>query len=253
MQEYYLNESNNLKNEELHTSDSNYDTNILKNNKLDLPYSKVSDISFTYFLSETLYFSINYFMDRLTFIITYILFRIGGFTKATVISGLIVLAVDLLFCFARDFQEAIGIVLGPFYSKGDAQQYYFFLMILIFWNIVFFLICLPSIYYLQAFFTFLGANPKLVELSSYVTRMYILSACSFLCISNFIKGLINIKQLHKYNVYSTLSGLIMFSIVSVVSILGFKKPYYGFTFAFVAKYVTEIIFNIIIINFYGKT
>ena len=57
--------------------------------------------------------------------------------------------------------------------------------------------------------------------------------------------------MHKYNIYTTLSGLFSFIIVSVICILGLRKPFLGFTFAFSAKYITEIIYNLIIINYYG--
>ena len=49
-----------------------------------------------------------------------------------------------------------------------------------------------------------------------------------------------------------MSGLFIFILVSVFCILGLGRPYLGFTFAFVSKYVTEIIFNLVIIFKYGK-
>ena len=156
---------------------------------INLPYANVKNISFFFFLTESMYFSFNYLIDRLTFIITYILFNLGGFVEATVVSGLIVLAVDLFFCLSRDFQEAIGIVLGPYYSKGDAKNYYFFNLILIFWNGIFLLTCALSAFFLEDFFGYMGVESHLVNIGSRVTKQYMLFACSFLCISNYIKGI----------------------------------------------------------------
>jgi hypothetical protein len=212
-----------------------------------LPYENVTDISFLFFLKETIYFSINYLMDRFTFIIIYIMYRFGNYEHATAVSGLIVLAVDLFFCFSRDFQEAIGIVLGPYYSKRNSKKYYFFLSILIFWNLVFFLICLPAIWFLPKFFELVGAEEDLVSTSSKVTRDFMLLACPFLSISNFIKGIINIKQLQHYNFHSTMTGLFVFTLSSYIVVMVMGHPYYGFTFSFTLKYIVEILFNLFVI------
>ena len=154
----------------------------------DLPYAKVTSISFWFWLKEIVFFSINYVMDRITFILTFVFFRLGGFIQDMAILGLVVLAIDLFFCFCRDFQEAVGIVLGPYYSKGDSKNYYFFLTILIFWNFVFFLICLPFVFFQRQFFVFFGIDSDMLDKTVWATQLYMLTACGLLSISNFMKG-----------------------------------------------------------------
>lgn len=127
-------------------------------------------------------------MDRITFIATFVLFRLGGFSREMAVLGLAMLAIDLFFCVSRDFQEAVGIVLGPYYSKGDAKNYYFYLTILIFWNIVFFLACVPFAFVQKQFFGLLGVSPDLLAPAVSATQQYMLVACMFLSASNFIKG-----------------------------------------------------------------
>lgn len=232
------------------TSESNCDIHI--DTKPQLPYEDVREISFCFFLKETIFFSINYLMDRFTFIFIYILYRFGNFEEATAVSGLIVLAVDLFFCFSRDFQEAIGIILGPYYSKGNSKKYYFFLVIIMFWNFVFFILCIPAIWFLPKFFAIIGAEEKLVDISTTVTREFMIFACPFLSISNFIKGIINIKQLQHYNFHSTMLGLLCFGLSSYISVLVLHHPYWGFTISFSLKYIVEIFFNLFIIFRLGK-
>ena len=154
----------------------------------DLPYAQVTDVSFWFFVKESFLFSVNYLMDRMTFMITFVLFRLGGFTQGIAVLGLVIVAVDLFFCISRDFQEAVGIVLGPYYSKGDSKNYYFYLLILIFWNVAFFLACLPFVFFQAQFFGLLGVNPGLIGQTVAATQGYMLSACAFLSASNFVKG-----------------------------------------------------------------
>ena len=154
----------------------------------DLPYARVRSISCWFFLKETAFFSANYVMDRMTFIITFILFRVGGFTQAIAILGLVILAIDLFFCLSRDFQETVGIVLGPYYSKGDSKNYYKYLVVLVFWNAVFFAVCLPFAFFQKEFYSLLGVNSGILGPATAATKQYMLSACAFLSTSNFIKG-----------------------------------------------------------------
>ena len=148
----------------------------------------MTSISFWFWLRETVFFSINYLMDRVTFILTFVFFRLGGFSRDMAILGLVVLAIDLFFCFSRDFQEAVVIVLGPYYSKGDSKKYYFFLVILAFWNLVFFLLCFPFIFFQRHFFAFLGVEPGMLDRTVWATQHYMLTACGLLSVSNFVKG-----------------------------------------------------------------
>ena len=159
-----------------------------KNHKLDLPYAHIKSISCWFWLKETVFFSINYIMDRMTFILTFVMFRLSGYIEGMAILGLVVLAIDLFFCASRDFQEAVGIVLGPYYSKGDSKKYYFFLAILVFWNLVFFLACVPFIFFQRQFFTLLGVHPDMIGQTVSATQQYMLTACGLFSISNFIKG-----------------------------------------------------------------
>ena len=170
------------------SSDQESDQLLHPANQPRLPYANVTNILCWFFLKETIYFSANYVMDRVTFFLTFVLFRVGGFAEGMAVLGLVILAIDLFFCLSRDFQEAVGIVLGPYYSKGDSKRYYFYLVILIFWNVVFFLACLPFAFFQREFFTLLGVHSDILGPATAATKQYMLAACAFLSASNFIKG-----------------------------------------------------------------
>lgn len=169
-------------------TDSEESKHLVSGAQPDLPYAYVKSISLWFWLKETIFFSINYIMDRVTFILTFVFFRLGGFIQGMAILGLVFLAIDLFFCISRDFQEAVGIVLGPYYSKGDSKNYYFFLMILIFWNTLFFLACLPSVFFQRQFFLVLGVDSDILDQTVWATQLYMLTTCGLLSASNFIKG-----------------------------------------------------------------
>ena len=154
-----------------------------------LKYKNLINISFWFFLVESLSFTINYIFDRVSIIFSFAMFNLNRDQKSPEIIGFAYTWSGFYFMVTRDFQEPIGIICGAFYSKGDFYQYTLSKYRLLISNVV--LICLNFAVFvitLPWLFKLIHISPQNMDL--YIRETIYLAFFYVCCESatNFIRG-----------------------------------------------------------------
>lgn len=177
----------------------NGSNSIEKKNKTKLEYDNLRSISFTYFLKESSLFSFNYLMERSTSLISVLFFRYTEQTELTEIIGYSIIILFSFSCFYMDHQESIGIILGPFYSKRDEFNYYLNLYRMVILNLFYFLITgVPVMFYLKNILNFMSVDEQIFNNMFDCSFYLFLISSPLLMIVNFLKGIMNARQLQKH-------------------------------------------------------
>lgn len=220
-----------------------------KDQKLNhLKFAGLTDISICFFLKESFYFSINYFFLLIPILFSYFLYNMKDDQISIEIIGASYVLCECVFCLTIDFQEALGIVLGPIFSSGEYRKYsdYLWKMFLLFCIIM--LLFMTSILYIPYLFRFIQVDESIWPDCKDFSTWYILYVIPLYSISNFTKGLIGIHQLQEYSVYVNGASMLAFSVLITLLLFNTDLTYYAFIFCYGVKFLLETILNIVIIN-----
>ena len=156
--------------------------------RLNLKYSRLDEISFCFFVVEFLTFSGNYVIEVMTLLYCYFLYNMVGDSLSVEITGFIFQYICLFSFLSYDFQETVGIILGPYYGKLDAKNYCLYKYRLIFLNVLFWLVSCISIAFIGPFYRSINLDQTKLEIytvSSYWMFFLRLTTHSVAC---FLKG-----------------------------------------------------------------
>ena len=128
-----------------------------------LRYSKIEDISFCFYCLESVSYVGNYLVERVPFLITYILYNLAGDSYSTEVTGFVFQYVTILSSLSHDFQEPIGIILGPYYSKKDAPNYTRFFYRLLSMQIVVWLLSMCFVLCIGGFYRSINVLESKIE------------------------------------------------------------------------------------------
>lgn len=165
------------------------DSSVLPDKTKELKYTSIKEISFWFYLVEILTFSINYIFDRFTIIFAFIMYNLNGDELSVEIIGFAFTWGYFYFLFTRDFQEPIGIICGPYYSKNDFKNYKIFKFRLIFFNILLiilnFLIFLVTV---KPLFKLIQIEEENIDMYASETMYFCIFYFMFESFTNFIRG-----------------------------------------------------------------
>ena len=155
----------------------------------NLKYDSFQKLTFKMFMRETLTFSLNYFIDFSAMFVSFIMFNLTSDEKSQEIVGFIFTWSAFFFRFTEDFEEPIGIVCGPFYSKGDIFKYTAYKNRLIFFQFVLFGICLLLFApFVRNFFVFINVETCNLDLYTYHSYCFFGFIQTTYTIINFVRG-----------------------------------------------------------------
>lgn len=164
-------------------------TRIHNKTGIDLKYSNIDKISFSFFLSECMSFIVNFVLDRFNIFVCYVLYNINRDVKSIEAVGFAFTWGIFYFFFVKDFQEPIVIICGPFYSKKDLFRYKLFRNRLIMFNILFLIVTfgifLVSVYPL---YEFINVEKKNLDYYYWQTVYFCASNFIFETSVNFVRG-----------------------------------------------------------------
>ena len=153
-----------------------------------MKYFPIEEISFWFFWKESLSYIGNYFIERIPFLVSYIFFNLKKDTLSTDIAGFECMYL-LIFCaLMYDFQEAVAIVLGPYYSQGDVYNYKLAKYRLILLNFVGFLISAAVVMCCKPIYRFLNVEPDMLDTYSNYGYIFFIFIFAGFAVQNFQKG-----------------------------------------------------------------
>ena len=127
---------------------------------LDLKYSKLEQISFCFFGVESLTFIGNYVIETIAVLYCYFLYNMVSDSLSVEVNGIIYHYLCLFSFLSYDFQEPVGIILGPYYSKLDAKNYKRYKYRLIFLFVLFWLFSCILIYFVGHFYRLINVDEE---------------------------------------------------------------------------------------------
>ena len=162
----------------------------LRRNSADriLKFKDIDKISFCFFLTESWSFTISYLMDRIPIFIAYVMYSFINETQHTNAIGFFLTYVMTLLALSSDFQEPIGIVLGPLYSKKKYYAYKVDSFRLLFTNLLFFVLNLPVCFLYEWLYRILKLDEKFIPLYTEYSIATTLIVIPLLMTANFLKG-----------------------------------------------------------------
>lgn len=153
-----------------------------------LKFKDIDKISFCFFLTESWSFTISYLMDRIPIFISYLMYSFVNQTQHTNAIGFFLTYVMTVLALSSDFQEPIGIVLGPLYSKKKYYAYKIDSFRLLFTNLLFFVLNLPVCFLYGWLYRSLKLDEKFNPLYTEYSIATTLIVIPLLMIANFLKG-----------------------------------------------------------------
>jgi hypothetical protein len=159
-----------------------------KLNKTQLKFANLKQIGYLFFMKESFFFILTNILHRLPILLCSVFYKLANKENYIGSNDFVIIFMDLVSSGLRDFQEVIPIVCGPFYSKGDFENYRLSRNRLIFISCIGFMFFLGLIPFLKPLFLFLGVKAQSVDDMVHISRLYIFCYASFMAISNFLKG-----------------------------------------------------------------
>ena len=161
---------------------------IVKRPATNLKFENVTEITYLLFLRESSYFIINYLFFRIPAVTFYGFFRVVGDEKLIGLVAFPLLTMDLFYSGIRDFQETIGIICGPFLSKGDNYNYRLNRNRLIFLNTLLYCMSMMSALFLYPMYRLMGVKDESIDQIVTFSMLYIFIYGPLMTITNFLKG-----------------------------------------------------------------
>ena len=159
----------------------------------NLKYSKLEQISFWFFGVESLTFIGNYIIESIALLYCYFLYNMVSDSLSVEVNGIIYHYISMFSFLSYDFQESVGIILGPYYSKLDANNYTRYKYRLIFLFVLFWIISCIFIYFIGHFYRFINVDQdKLGLYTVYSYYMFFLRNTTHSAAS-FLKGLLYLQ------------------------------------------------------------
>ena len=167
-------------------------TSIMQENKTKTEEPLETDISYGHFLSQTSRFLSAGVFDGLPQSFGLIFLNFSGKEELVPILGFLISSFYFFFGLAYNHSDALNIVAGPFYSKGDYKLFSTKVLQVIVINLFLLLVTFVFLYFNQQIFSFLGLNgPYLYEISGYFV-IYGLMIPPVFCLCNLLRGKIYI-------------------------------------------------------------
>ena len=164
------------------------DQNISTQKPDGLRFSDVEVVSYFMFLKESSQFILNYLFSIIPAVLFYSFFRMIGHEKMIGVITFPLLTMDLFSSGFRDFQEAIGIICGPFISKKDYYHYRINRNRLIFLNCLLYGIFMFIPLFFVPMYKLLGIKGDLIDVIIDFSYFYVYLYGPLMTISNFLKG-----------------------------------------------------------------
>lgn len=187
----YDNEKSESKNLKINLS---IDDNKEKNISNSLHFDSVTNISFYFFLSESIYYILTYLTHRL---VTLTVHSFYGLYNQSDLIGKVSYAFYTMNIFSsgiRNFQKPISIICGPLYSNGKFYDYRVQRNKLVIMNIIFCLLFCLLLPFLDQLFALLGViDQNRIDIVK-ISQLYILIYTPSMCLVKFLKGSPNLKK-----------------------------------------------------------
>ena len=127
-----------------------------------------NDISYLHFLSQTSRFLSSGLFDVLPQALGLMFLNFSGKENLVPILGFVISSFYFFFGLAFNYSDAVNIVAGPFYSKGDFKLFSTKACQVVLMNFIFISISYVGLYFNRQIFSFLGLeDPYLLEISRY--------------------------------------------------------------------------------------
>ena len=153
-----------------------------------LKFANASEVTYWMFSKESSYFLINFLFNQIPSILFYAFFRMVSQEKMIGIVTFPLLTMSLCSSGIRDFQEAIGIMCGPFISKKDYYNYRVSRNRLIFLNCLLYGIFMLVSLFLAPMYRLMGVEEKLMNDIVTFSLFFIFLYGPLLIAANFLKG-----------------------------------------------------------------
>ena len=212
-----------------------------------LEFSSLQDIKFWYFCKQVGLFSINYFFLMIPILLSYVLFNFRDDQQSIAIIGACYITCELLFSFSIDFQEALGIVLGPIYSAEDYRKYSDSMWQMLLICVLLTAVAAPAIYALPSLFGLMGVDESIRADCLDFAGWYVLAVVPVYTLSNFSKGLIGVHQLQRYNLVVNFASFVIFTVIISALVCISKLGYNAFVISYSVKFLAELVINTVII------
>ena len=218
------------------------------NPSLSLEFTNMKKLTFVYFLKQISLFSANYFFLLIPVLTSYMFYNFQGDPETVEVIGACYITTEFFFSLSIDFQEGLGIVLGPLFSAGQYTQYSRSLWKMAFLCFVITALCSPLVLLTPYLFELLGVDSSIQKSCFEFCVWYTCFVIPTYTLSNFSKGLIGVHQLQKYNLYVNLGSFVVFICLLVPLIFLLEVGYFGFIIAYSSKFLFEFVINLIIIS-----
>ena len=214
--------------------------------KLYLEFEQLSKLTFWYFTKQVCLFSVNYFFLIVPVLASYLFFNLHNDSHSVEVIGACYIISEFFFSFSIDFQEALGIVLGPLYSARNFEKYsrYLWKMTLICMFLT--LVCFPLLCVSPYLLDFLKVDESIKAACVDFCKWYALLVVPVYTLANFSKGLVGVHQLQKYNALVNFASFVLF-IALLVPLIYAKLASFAFIVAYSAKFLSEAVANFFII------
>ena len=153
-----------------------------------LKYAKIQHISFGLFVKESASFIGNFYIERIPYLVCFALFNLQNDKFSTEVAGFSFHYTVTLAFLMYDFQEPIGIILGPYYSKLDAYHYKLYKFSLICLNLLLFILCSLMMIFCKPFYRLLNVDPKKLDIYTYYSYLMFFGNFATMVLPNFQKG-----------------------------------------------------------------
>lgn len=199
---------------------------------------KIEDINLIYILKKSIPISLNFFLDKLPFTITLIIFKNLNQTKNQETIALIMSYINFSFAHLQNIQEVIGIKCSKCYGRKNYKQFWdnFFNFCLI--NYILLILSFLAIFFSNEILTFAKVDDSIINIiSPLLKKIFILKV-----IENFnmlLRGISIAQKITHIFFYTNISNFIIFLTFNYITIIKLNLGLDGFLISFYIKTITE--------------
>ena len=231
-----------------------------RGSKVKLKFESLTDISFWFFVTESVYYILTYLTHKLVTVSVHVLFGLYGQSWLIGRVSYAYYTMNLFSSGIRSFQKPISVICGPLYSKRDFYAYRVQRNKLFIMNTVYYLAFACLIFALEPLYTALNVDrDNLADIVS-ISRLYILCFCPTMFITKFLKGTrmalpvtcAGVMEVRQFQVWFLPSSIISYFIgimAGFLCVVYFDLAIHACTVSFCVKYALEsVVFAVVLLR-----
>ena len=207
----------------------------------------IDDINFFYILKNALPISLNYYIDKIPFTMTFILLKILNQEKEQAILALTISYLNFSFAHLQNMESVIGIKCAKNYGKKNYQKFWDSFFIYTFINYLLFIQSFIAVYFSKEILIFLKVDFLIVDvISTLLKKIFILKLIENF--SKILRGVLIAQKITHIFLYTNITNFIIFFSLNYITMINLNLSLNGFLIAFYAKTISEFLILIFLLK-----